>query len=300
MEILGAGLFSLALFVAAYSMLAPRRNVTAERLSSIASDRTIGDAEEAPGLRERVVQPLLDGLARSLASLLPARLLRHFADQLAAAGHPVSPGTFFTMFLGVPAVLVTLVVLGALPRGLAPDLAALLALASGAFGVAGPLVWLRGRVTRRQARLSRELPDTLDLIVVSVEAGLGLEGAMARISERAPGALSEELRRVLADMNLGMGRRRALQGLTNRTRTPAIAALVSAILQAEQTGMGIGQVLRAQSDHLRTQRRQRAEEAAMKAPLKMLFPLVFFIFPSLFVVVLGPAMIQLLRTMSGV
>jgi tight adherence protein C len=136
--------------------------------------------------------------------------------------------------------------------------------------------------------------------VVSVEAGLGLEGAFERIIERGDGPLFDELRHVLADINLGLGRRRAFQGLATRTGVPSVAALVTALLQAEQTGMGIGQVLRAQADHLRTQRRQHAEEAAMKAPLKMLFPLVFFIFPALFVVVLGPAVLQLLRTMRGV
>jgi tight adherence protein C len=104
---------------------------------------------------------------------------------------------------------------------------------------------------------------------------------------------------VLSDVNLGLGRRRAFQGLAARTGVASVGALVTAILQAEQTGMGIAQVLRTQADHLRTQRRQRAEEAAMKAPLKMLFPLVFFIFPALFVVVLGPAVLQLLRTMRG-
>jgi tight adherence protein C len=163
------------------------------------------------------------------------------------------------------------------------------------FGVALPLYWLTGRVRRRQMAIGRELPDALDLIVVSVEAGLSLEAAMSRVAEDPRRLLAGEFRRVLADMNLGMGRRIALRGLATRTRIPALASLVSAIIQADQTGMGIGQVLRAQSAYLRSQRKQRAEEAAMKAPLKMLFPLILFIFPSLFVVILGPAVLSLMN-----
>ena len=166
-------------------------------------------------------------------------------------------------------------------------------------GVAAPIMWLRGRITRRMLRIARALPDTFDLVVVSVEAGLGLEAAIARVAENTAGPLADELRRVLGDMNLGMGRRRALQALAARVRLPAVRTLVSAILQADQTGMGIGTVLRAQGEHLRMQRRQHAEERAMKAPLKMLFPLVFFIFPSLFVVLLGPAMLSLMQTLGG-
>lgn len=294
MAIISAVSIALALFVGARALLVREQRTTAARLAQIAG--TADGAAASPGVRERVLHPLAGGVGALSAALLPARIGQHVAARLAAAGQPMTPGSFLALLIVAPLALGALAML-LVARGGGGG--ALLVPGFAAFGLAAPLVWLGGRVTRRQRRLNRELPDVLDLVVVSVEAGLGLEAALARITERGGGPLVEELRRVLADMNLGSGRRRALQSLAARTGVPAIGALVSAILQAEQTGMGIAAVLRAQADHLRTLRRQRAEEAAMKAPLKMLFPLVFFIFPALFVVVLGPAMIGILRTMDG-
>jgi len=290
MAIVAAACIALAVFVASRSLLGRRGAITADRLASIAATP---EGEVPLSVGDRVLRPILRGLSSTSSALLPATLARRIDERLVAAGQPVSSGAFLAILVGAPLGL------GALSGvTLGQTQAAVLVPVIAAFGVLGPMVWLSGRLTRRRLQINRELPDALDLIVVSVEAGLGLEGAIARITEHADGALSEELRRVLAEMNLGLGRRRALQGLAARTGVPAVASLVSAILQAEQTGMGIAQVLRAQSDHLRTLRRQRAEEAAMKAPLKMLFPLVFFIFPALFVVILGPAVLQLLRAMS--
>lgn len=289
-----------AAFLLVNALLQPRANATAVRLQEIGGTRDVFDVvEEGTSLWERLVQPLAVETMERAGAILPARLIAYFDGELAAAGRPVALSTFSTGLAGLPAMLGLLGVLLGVRGAVAVPATVGFVLAMAAFGVALPVIWLRGRIDRRQLAITRALPDTFDLIVVSVEAGLGLEAAMARVADEMTGPLADEIRRALSDMNLGTGRRRALQAMAQRVRVPAIRSLVSAILQADQTGMGIGPVLRAQSDHLRIQRRQHAEERAAKAPLKMLFPLVFFIFPSLFVVMLGPAMISLMSTLGG-
>ena len=274
--------------------LRPRHSVAA-RLASVGTH----EGMERTGVTERLLVPIARGLSASLRQLVPSNAGRRVARRLDEGGQRMRPGTFLAITIvggvGLPAWLG----LAGLHAGQSIGSVTLLVLASAIFGGLGPWLWLRGRATRRKLAVERALPDFLDLVVVSVEAGLGFEAAVARITDRADGALPAEFRRVLADQNLGASRRQSLLSMQQRCNAPGISALVAAILQAEQTGMGIGQVLRAQGERLRTRRRQRAEESAMKAPLKMLFPLVFFIFPSLFVVILGPAMLTVMRSMSG-
>lgn len=295
MVFVAAALISLAVFSASQAIFSHRLAATQSRLARIA---TYGGHEapheSADGTPHPEPRPIPADSASPASTSLLGRFRARIEWKLTAAGQPVSSHAFFKMLLGGPLALVILT-LPALWGSGAESVVLLIAL----FGVAGPMVWLSGSVARRAKRMDRELPDTLDLIVVSLEAGLGFEAALLRITERGEGVLAEELRRVLAEVNVGLGRRTALQAFAARTGLPAIANLVSAIVQAEQTGMSIAQVLRGQSDHLRIVRRQHAEEAAMKAPLKMLFPLVFFIFPSLFVVILGPAILQLLKAMRA-
>ncbi len=173
---------------------------------------------------------------------------------------------------------------------------AALTLAVAAFGLLGPWGVLSGRATRRRDAITAELPDLVDLLTVSIEAGLALESALARVSERGDGPLAREIRRMLSEISLGRPRRDALRSLADRTDAPAITALVNSLNQADQSGMELGPVLRAQSDQVRQRRRQQAEETAMKAPVKMLFPLIIFIFPAIFVVLLGPAAISMMET----
>lgn len=175
---------------------------------------------------------------------------------------------------------------------------AALTLAAAAFGLLAPWGVVSGRATRRRDAITAELPDLVDLLTVSIEAGLALESALARVSERGDGPLAREVRRMLSEISLGRPRRDALRSLAERTDAPAISALVNSLNQADQSGMELGPVLRAQSDQVRQRRRQRAEETAMKAPIKMLFPLIIFIFPAIFVVLLGPAGISMMETFS--
>lgn len=157
-----------------------------------------------------------------------------------------------------------------------------------------PLVYVKQKATKRQKEMTKSLPDVLDLLTVSVEAGLGFDAGMAKVVEKTKGPLAEEFSKTLQEVRLGKGRRDALRDMGRRTSNPDVVGFVSAIVQADQLGVSIGNVLRIQSEDLRQRRRTRAEEQAMKAPIKILFPLVLFIFPSIFVIILGPAVINLI------
>lgn len=164
----------------------------------------------------------------------------------------------------------------------------------GAIGAAAPLISVSGRTKRRRESIDRTLPDILDLLVVSVEAGLALEGALHRVSARGNDPLTQEIQRMLNEVALGRRRYDALVSLGARCGVQPLQTLVNAMNQAERSGMQLGPVLRSQSEQIRIRRRQLAEEKAMKAPLKMLVPLVLFIFPTMFLVILGPAAIPFL------
>jgi tight adherence protein C len=163
-----------------------------------------------------------------------------------------------------------------------------------AFGYTIPEFWLGGRVRKRQKAILLMIPDALDLLTISVRAGLGFDGALGKVVEKLKGPLTEEFRRALAEIRVGKARRDALRDIVPRTEVGALTNFIGAIIQAEQLGVSISKVLQVQSEQLRIERRQRAEEMAAKAPIKMLFPLVGCIFPSLFIVILGPAIILIM------
>ena len=161
------------------------------------------------------------------------------------------------------------------------------------YGFRLPDIWLGLKIRARQKEIQLALPDTIDLISISVEAGLGLVAAIQRISERFPNPLSEEFLRTLQEVRLGRAQGDALRDMARRVDLPDLTTLLTAIVQAEQLGLAVSNVLKIQSERLRERRAQRAREAAQKAPIKMTFPLVLFIFPALFIVILGPAMIKI-------
>ena len=156
---------------------------------------------------------------------------------------------------------------------------------------------LNRKIADRQKEISRKLPDVLDLLVISVEAGLGFEQALDRTCTAVPGALSDEFRRMLHEIRIGSSRADALRAMADRTSVPELRTFILAMLQADTFGVSISKLLRAQADDMRIRRRLRAQEQAQKAPVKMLFPLVFCIFPSIFVVIIGPAFIQIQRSL---
>src|SRR5258705_5714538 len=174
----------------------------------------------------------------------------------------------------------------------------LLALVGAGIGYLAPEFWLGRRVKARQKAILMGIPDALDLLTISVRAGLGFDAALGKVVEKLKGPLVDEFRRALAEVRVGKARREALRDIVPRTEVQPLTNFISAIIQAEQLGVSISKVLQVQSEQLRIERRQRAEEQAAQAPIKMLFPLVGCIFPSLFVVILGPALILIMQNLA--
>jgi tight adherence protein C len=228
---------------------------------------------------------------------LPSRVLDGVQLDLIRAGNPTSLQKMVFAWaigiVGIPLIYITLV----LSRGTQLSTMQLVSFAIVPFlGFYLPRIWLKSRITKRRKQILKALPDAMDLITTSVEAGLGIDAAFARVADKVQGALAEEFRRCLREMSLGRTRREALLDFAGRTELPEITAFINAVVQAEHTGVSLGRVVRIQADQLRTQRKQRAEQEAQKAPVKMVVPLVLFIFPAMFIVILGPAAIQIFNS----
>jgi tight adherence protein C len=270
------------------------------RVDSLVSGTTREDLPDlARPLTERVLGPALDAVAERILAILPRSMLDGLKRKLILAGEPLNVGGFLTamaLSAGLFLLLVFALVIGAGGNFQAKQLLLLAAL--GGVGLALPYFWLINRIRRRQTIITKSLPDSFDLVTTCVEAGLGLDAALARVAEKVQGPFAEELSRTLREVGMGRMRRDALRELGERTGVPDLITFVNAVVQAEQMGTGIGQVLRVQSDQLRVRRRQRVEELANQAPVKMIFPLVLCIFPTLFMVILGPAAITLYENFS--
>ncbi|MCI0346056.1 MAG: type II secretion system F family protein [Chloroflexi bacterium] len=249
---------------------------------------------------ERTLKPLATRLSGFVARLTSSSFTDRTEKRLALAGNPgdlrvadwlgikaiaaaVAAGIFFVLF-GLLA--------GQILQGIAMGAVGLL------FGYIVPEFWLGGRVRARQKAILLQIPDALDLLTISVRAGLGFDAALGKVVEKMKGPLVDEFRRALAEVRVGKARRDALRDIMPRTEVVPLSNFIGAIIQAEQLGVSISKVLQVQSEQLRIERRQRAEEMAAKAPIKMLFPLVGCIFPSLFIVILGPAIILIIENLG--
>jgi tight adherence protein C len=240
---------------------------------------------------ERVLRPGVEGMARGVTGLLPQSLLADIQYQLQMAGNPMRLNTFVTFWLTSMVVFSLIGLMMLLSMG--GIQAILFAVVLVALGYMFPRQWLKGKVKTKQKAVIKNLPDNLDLITTCVEAGLGLDAALSRVAERGQGPLAPELQRMLRDVAMGKLRREAMEEMADRIGVDELTSFINAIIQAEQLGVGIAQVLRVQSDQMRTQRRQRAEKAAHEAPIKMIFPLVLLIFPAFLAVILAPAVIRI-------
>ncbi|HOM42931.1 MAG TPA: type II secretion system F family protein, partial [Bacillota bacterium] len=158
-----------------------------------------------------------------------------------------------------------------------------------------PKFYLRHKISERQKEIERGLPDVLDLLTVSIEAGLSFDGAVAKLVEKMSGVLAEEFTIVLKEMKVGVSKKEAFKSLVERVPVPSLVTFVSSIIQADQLGVSIGNVLRIQSAQVRQKRMERTKENAMKAPVKMLFPMIIFIMPTIFIVILGPVIIKIME-----
>jgi tight adherence protein C len=256
---------------------------------------------QAPFL-ERTLRPLLARLSRASERLTSSSSADVMEKRLALAGNPgdlrIADWLGVKMLVAVITAVVLFLVLSLLAH---MDLIGALFMGGCGAGIGYmlPEFWIGRHIKARQKVILKSIPDTLDLLTISVRAGLGFDAALAKVVEKLPGPLSEEFRRALAEVRVGKARRDALRDIVPRTRVQPLSNFIGAIIQAEQLGVSISKVLQVQSEQLRIERRQRAEEQAAKAPIKMLFPLVGCIFPSLFVVILGPAIISLVMTFTG-
>jgi tight adherence protein C len=245
---------------------------------------------------ERTLRPLAKRLSGSVSRVTSSNFSERTQKRLALAGNPGDMRV--ADWLGIKAIgtivgailfFLLFVVIGVLKL---PFILGIVMTVVGALlGYTLPEFWLGRRVRQRQHAILLMIPDALDLLTISVRAGLGFDSALAKVVEKLPGPLSDEFRRALAEVRVGKQRREALRDIIVRTEVTPLTNFIGAIIQAEQLGVSISKVLQVQSEQLRIERRQRAEEAAAKAPIKMLFPLVGCIFPSLFIVILGPALI---------
>ncbi len=257
------------------------------------------DRELLDPLRQRAVDPLLGSLTSLGRRFTPAGYVEKVRQKFTYAGIPEQSAVDRFLAIRVATVVGAVVVflllfvvdvlgLTGLARIAVPGLLA-------AVLVMGPDSWINKKVEARQREIQTSLPDVLDLLVISVEAGLGFEQAMDRVISSVPGPLSDEFARVLGETRAGAARADAMRAMDARCGVPELRSFVMSIIQADTFGVSIGRVLRSQAEEMRVKRRQNAEERAQKAPVKMLIPMVFCIFPALFAIILGPAVINMMN-----
>jgi tight adherence protein C len=286
--------------VAEYVSLPERERMLSFRRAAAYGRRSLKkDASLQGSLRTRAVLPAMEHAARAVLRLNPKMTVETVQIRLMSAGiaRRVTPMAFLAAkgFAALAGLFFGIVVFGA-SKGFAMGLA--MGAGAGAVGFIAPDFVLNKKIRARQERLSQDLPDALDLLAVSVEAGLGFDAAVAKITEQVEGPLGEEFALTLNEMRIGESRQDALRKLADRTAIPEIAAFARAIVQADQFGISLGRILRVQAVDTRHRRQIAAEEKAMKAPVKMLFPTVIFIFPSMFIVILGPAFLNISKVLS--
>lgn len=257
-------------------------------------------AEGKDSFYKRIFFPIIQDYKRSFKQRLPGDKAAKLEMKLLQAGSPFNMKPVEFRLLQLFLFIIVPILLGLYGMLLKGELQSAIL-----FGLVGlvvsffvPNLYLKEKTKKRSKLALLALPDTLDLLTVSLEAGLGFDAALNIIVSKKAGVLNDELTRCLEEIRLGKTRREALTGVKERLVVPEVSSLINNILQAEKLGIGMVQVLRVQSEDVRERRKQRAEEQAMKAPIKMLFPLVLFIFPSLFIVLLGPAVIQIVETFS--
>lgn len=276
----------------------------AERVEELQSVRPVVDMSQSAVSRQlqqpfydRAIKPVIQGISSRLLNVAPQGMIENTRKQLNAAGNP--PGlteSFFLVLRGIGMLggsllgvfFYTKVLEHAQPaaRMLVPVILLFI-------GSMMPDYMLGNKIKARQAAIRKALPDTLDLLVVSAEAGMGLDGALAEVVQRKEGPLTEEFERALLEIRLGKRRREAWQDMADRAQVDELTALVTALYQAEELGVSIARALRTHADGLRQRRSMRIKEQAAVLGTKMLFPLIFCIFPALFVIIMGPGVLSM-------
>jgi tight adherence protein C len=247
---------------------------------------------------ERLVLPFAGKVISSITRVTPLDLYGRVNRLIVLAG---SPPAFtaerivaFKIVFAIGGLVLGLMLAQLLPFSSLLKVGAIALLTLTGYTV--PSAAIAARASKRQKEIRKALSDTMDLLTISVEAGLGFDAALGQVVRNVPGPLSDEISRMLQEMQIGVSRTEALRHLTERTEVPELDGFVLSMIQADKYGVGVAKVLRSQSQELRQKRRQRAEETAQKVPLKLLFPTIFMLLPALFVVILGPGIIKIYET----
>ena len=293
--IVGIALLATASFLVAEAATMParQRRLAVKRAATYGRRARAARQPADKRFNERVVAPARDRLAGWTLRLNPRMSVEAVRLKLLAAGMTgrITPTTFLA---GKAGIAISGLLIGALFGMSSGVLGTLMfALGFGALGFIAPDFFLSSKARSRKDRIRSELPDALDILAVSVEAGLGFDGACAKLTEHMDGPLAQEFGLTLGEMQIGEGRQEALKKMADRVSVPEVATFTRAIIQADQLGISLGRILRVQAADTRLRRQAAAEEKAMKAPIKMLFPTVLFIFPAMFMVILGPAFMNL-------
>jgi tight adherence protein C len=267
--------------------------VTAERVLSI------DEVELQKPFTERFLRPAIERLGNLMSRSTPQKARQDLDNRLELAGRPgnLTPADFGAIRIVAAAIVAAIGLLLGLLMG--STLNAVVGLAVGAIvGYYAPVMWLKQKVDARRAAIQKGLPDAMDLLVIAVDAGLGFDAALARVTDKYKNALSDLFAKVLREVSLGRPRLEAMDEMGRSSGVDDLHNFIQAIIQSEQFGTGIGKILRIQADDMRRRRRQRAQEKAAQATLKMLLPMVGCIFPVLWIVLLGPAVMILMRPRS--
>lgn len=283
-----------------YNFSTKGRREIEKRVTEVVGQRPVSIREQelkAP-LHNRIIKPTLQKISLLLARVLPAEKEAELTLKIKTAGvdSKIAPRELLVIkYFAAAGGCLLLWLLG----GLASK-SMFQALVMGGAGLAlGWLIpdfYLSKKSTARKQEIEKSLPDALDLLTVSVEAGLGFDGALSKVADKKKGVLSDEFMVALQEIKMGKPRAEALRDMSKRTDVDDLTSFTGSVILADQLGISIGNILRLQSEQIRQKRRQRAEEAAMKTPIKIIIPMVFFIFPAIFVVLLGPAAIQIVET----
>jgi tight adherence protein C len=302
-ELLIAVLAAGAVLLITYGVAArPTEDAVQARLSQlVVAPRTVEEMELQQPFFERIIRPTIQRLARA-GRRQEGGMIARIDAKLERAGYPGGlrgADWVGVKLLGLIGFAVLFFLLALFLTG-SPVVGILFTVVGAGVGYIAPEFWLGRKMKARSMAMILQLPDALDLLTISVEAGLGFDAALAKVVEKMEGPLIDEYRQALAEVRMGRSRRDALRDVANRADAQPVSNFIGAIVQAEQLGVPIAKVLQIQSNQLRIERRQRAEEAAAKAPVKMLFPMVGCIFPTIFIVILGPAIVTIMGGGVGI
>ncbi len=274
-----------------------------EEFTARGQQASLEEIELSQPFAERVIFPIARRLGEMVSRFTPQNALQNTGRKLELAGNPkgLEPGTFWALRIiasvAITGFMIFIFAIGSITWPTSRKIMVTAAFVGLGFYV--PEMLITSKIQRRQTAIRKAMPDALDLLTICVEAGLGFDGAMQKVSDKWDNELSQAFTRVIREVQLGKLRREALRDMADRIGIPEMTSFVAAIIQSEQLGVSMAKVLRIQSDQMRIKRRQIAEEAAHKAPIKMLIPMALLIFPSICIVLMTPSLLLMMRSSLG-